>query len=596
MTVMHAMLGNAAVAAVLALLALAVGCTCRSPALRHVAWVVVLLKLLTPPLVSVPLPVLPASWGTLAIEPTSPAARWALAVWVAGAAGWFVWQGRRIVRFRRRVVRAEDAGPQVAAAARRIASDLGIVCPPAVKAATGIASPMLWGWGRGAVVLFPRELLARLAPEARDTLLAHELAHFLRRDHLTRVLEFVATGFYWWHPAVWLARAAVEAAEEECCDAWVVGGLAASPRRYAEALLATVDFAAELQRPCLPPGACAANRGVRLLHRRLVGIIHAERPSRLRGGTAIRVLTAAVLLIQPVLRAATPEPGVRKQAAEVRSRTVVPDSYVPSAATGPSSPPKAAEPPAWATAVAPNGAVTALARDHEVVLRRADGTVTALGPGKPVALAFAPDSKRLATAGPGALVRTWDDRGCLLAKACVPAKAWSIAYTPDGTRLLVLDAAGGISVRHPDTLALLTSWSLEGPANTIACAPDSRTVAVACGSWLDEFGWVECWSITEPRKLASYAMCAPVGAVRFAPDGGMLVIGGWNGLLVWRRLPDGELVAKRKLSKDLVAGASFSPDAGTLPLVPPPEPPAPPTPAPSAGPELLPGISLLPQR
>src|SRR5262249_30208315 len=152
-------------------------------------------------------------------------------------------------------------------------------------------------WGRGTVVLFPRELLVRLVPEARDTLLAHELAHFLRRDHWVRVLEFVATGLYWWHPAVWLARAGIAAAEGECCDAWVVGGLAASPRRYAEALLATVDFAAELRRPCLPPGACAASRSMRLLHRRLVGIIHAERPGRLRGAVAIRAAAVAVLLI-----------------------------------------------------------------------------------------------------------------------------------------------------------------------------------------------------------------------------------------------------------------------------------------------------------
>src|SRR5947209_3782707 len=179
--VMHAMLGNAAVVAVLALLALVVGRTCPSPAVRHIAWVLVLLKLVTPPLFSIPLPVLPASWATPPAEPALPTGRilqpppstpttpespakgvmrapiwWdrsraevavqgALAVWVAGAAGWFVWQGRRIIRFRRRVARAEDAGPEVAAAARRLAAALGIARPPAVMAATGIGSPMLWG-------------------------------------------------------------------------------------------------------------------------------------------------------------------------------------------------------------------------------------------------------------------------------------------------------------------------------------------------------------------------------------------------------------------------------------------------------------------
>src|SRR5260370_26459759 len=69
MTAMHAMLGNAAVAAVLALVALAIGCACRSPAVRHAAWILVLLKLVTPPLFSVPLRVLPASWGTPPAKP-----------------------------------------------------------------------------------------------------------------------------------------------------------------------------------------------------------------------------------------------------------------------------------------------------------------------------------------------------------------------------------------------------------------------------------------------------------------------------------------------------------------------------------------------
>jgi len=221
------------------------------------------------------------------------------------------------------------------------------------------------------------------------------------------------------------------------------------------------------------------------------------------------------------------------------------------------------------------------------VLRRADGTVTVLGPGKPLALAFAPDSRRLATAGPGTLVRTWDDRGCQVNETHVPAAARAVAYTPDGTLLLVLDAAGGVSVLDPQTLASVTAWSVEGPANSIACAPDNRTVAVACGFWRDaDTGWVECWSIMEGRKLTTYPAAAPVGATRFAPDGRVLVIGGWNGLLAWRTLPDGMLVAERQLPKDVVAATAFSPDAATLPLEPPPEI----LPLPSPVPELMPDV------
>jgi bla regulator protein BlaR1 len=589
MTVTQAMLGNAAVAAMLALLVLGAGYVFRSPALRHAAWVLVLLKLVTPPLFSIPLRVLPAEAAGI----PSGWARWrgeaaqaGVVVWVAGAVGWFVWQSRRIVRFRRRVARAEDAGPEVAAAHRRIAAALGIAQPPAVKAAIGIGSPMLWGLGRSTVILFPRELLARLAPEARDTLLAHELAHFLRRDHWVRALEVVATGIYWWHPAVWLARMGIEAAEEECCDAWVIGGLAASPRRYAEALLATVDFVEELRRPCLPPGTCAANRGVRLLHRRLVGILHARRPCRLRGAAAIRAAALAGLLIQPVLCATTPLPD------PVRAQAPLPPSSPPVAHGSPRPPLHVSraspEPRAWATAPAPNGVVNAVARDHEVVLRRADGRERVLKPGKPIALTFAPDGQRLATAGPGPLVRMWDHEGNLLAETHVSKTAWSVAFTPDGSKLLVLDAKGTISVLDPHTLARVSDWSVGESANSIACAPDGQTVAVAFG-WYKEPetpGWVECWSIAERRKLATYNASASVGAARFGPDGKMLVLGSWTGLLTWRTFPGGELVAERQMPKDLVAAAAFSPDAGTLPLDPPPEPEPPPLLVPQRVPEL----------
>src|SRR5947209_10494262 len=57
------MLGNAAAAAVLAVLAAALSYFVRAPAVRHAAWVLVLLKLVTPPVVGLPLPVLPAAWA-----------------------------------------------------------------------------------------------------------------------------------------------------------------------------------------------------------------------------------------------------------------------------------------------------------------------------------------------------------------------------------------------------------------------------------------------------------------------------------------------------------------------------------------------------
>jgi WD40 repeat protein len=288
-----------------------------------------------------------------------------------------------------------------------------------------------------------------------------------------------------------------------------------------------------------------------------------------------------------VLRAATPDDT------QPPPEPVVPYIPVPGSAPCP-RPVKTVEPRAWASAEAPTGELTVIARDQEVLLRRPDGTTVALGPGRPLALAFAPGGRRLATVGPGALVRTWDDRGGLLAEAHVLTAGRSVAYTPDGTRVLVLDDAGTVSVHDAQTLTQVASWTVEGPANGLTCSPDGTTVAVAFGSWLSETGWVECWSIAERREVAHYPAPGPVGATRFTPDGRVLVIGCWNGFVAWRSVAGGELIAARQLSKDAVASAAFSPDSGTLPFDPPPEPAPPPTPV-VPPPELIQAIGELPR-
>ena len=63
-TVLQTGLSNALVASALALVAVLVGCCCRRPALVHGLWLLVLLKLVTPPLVPVPI-----AWPT----PPAPA-------------------------------------------------------------------------------------------------------------------------------------------------------------------------------------------------------------------------------------------------------------------------------------------------------------------------------------------------------------------------------------------------------------------------------------------------------------------------------------------------------------------------------------------
>src|SRR5262245_11013361 len=64
-------LANAVCAGLLALLALAAGRVCRRPAILHGLWLLVLVKLVTPPLFSLPVRVLPAEEpATVAVAST----------------------------------------------------------------------------------------------------------------------------------------------------------------------------------------------------------------------------------------------------------------------------------------------------------------------------------------------------------------------------------------------------------------------------------------------------------------------------------------------------------------------------------------------
>jgi beta-lactamase regulating signal transducer with metallopeptidase domain len=125
-------------------------------------------------------------------------------------------------------------------------------------------------------------------------LLTHELAHYRRGDHWVRLLELVVTGLYWWHPIVWWGRREIEIAEEECCDAWVVGQFPQAPRRYAEALLETIDFLA-LTQPQLPPVASGIG-DVPLLRKRLTQIMRGAAPKTMSHLGRLAVLLSVVLL------------------------------------------------------------------------------------------------------------------------------------------------------------------------------------------------------------------------------------------------------------------------------------------------------------
>jgi beta-lactamase regulating signal transducer with metallopeptidase domain len=326
-TLLHIALSNAAVAAALAVAALAVTVALRRPALSHAAWLLVLLKLLTPPLFTVPVEWPGTAVSTVAPEPVveqwgaphgdlsqqieagllgdepvvddvmgaqpfaaeealAPVAVegpsvWArvrahralalVSVWAFGSSMVLVLIASRLYRFRRILRHATPAGDDVQGQVRMLCEDLDIRPAPSVYFVPGGVCPMLIGFGRASRILVPRGLWWHLDENQRATLLVHELAHLRRGDQWIRLIELLVTVAYWWNPVAWFARRELREAEEQCCDAWVVWAMPHSARDYAVALMEAIDLTTRA-RPVAVPVLGSGMGEFHHLRRRLIMI------------------------------------------------------------------------------------------------------------------------------------------------------------------------------------------------------------------------------------------------------------------------------------------------------------------------------------
>jgi beta-lactamase regulating signal transducer with metallopeptidase domain len=189
----------------------------------------------------------------------------AASAWLAGTTVFLVISAVRLARFHRALANTGPAADEVLQLASSLAVRLGVSSRFRLRVTDGRISPLVWPIGRP-TVLMPRRLLSELPREELQTLLAHELAHLRRKDHWVRWLELVVTALYWWHPVVWWARAAIQRAEEQACDAWVVSALPGIAQHYASALFKAAQFASE-SRPAAPAVASALGSGGNFVER-----------------------------------------------------------------------------------------------------------------------------------------------------------------------------------------------------------------------------------------------------------------------------------------------------------------------------------------
>jgi beta-lactamase regulating signal transducer with metallopeptidase domain len=224
------------------------------------------------------------SWTTVAVS-----------LWLIGSISWFVLAAVRVFRFGQFVRQAELAPEHLQAAANRLGERFGLRRCPQVRVLAARIPPLLWRLKRRAVIVLPSDLLHEIGTTEQTALVAHELAHYRRGDHLIRWAEAVVLGLYWWHPVVWWARRRLHQAEELCCDAWVLWALPECAKGYAHALLTAVEYLSPQRSPL--PAVTAGLGQVGPLKRRLEMIVSGNTNRRMSWVGAIVVVMAAMAVL-----------------------------------------------------------------------------------------------------------------------------------------------------------------------------------------------------------------------------------------------------------------------------------------------------------
>ncbi len=330
----------------LAALAVLVLVACRllpikSPALRHLLWVVVLLKPLVAVAISSPYtlftPLVPSvdpNWNTLAFSPVehptmqvaaSPAiatssvplttAGWGAILWIAGAALLIgrILIGYGIVWFLRQQAQVQRDGP-LCDALRQARLRLSGYPKVEVAISSSISSPMALGILRP-IIVFPADLVEKLRTDELALILMHELAHVRRWDNLTLLLQRLVAAVLFFHPAVWLCGRMLRREAEQACDDLVVCSTGRS-EAYARSLAHVAEravYSNPLIRRIPTMNAFAAESDLALRIRRTLG------GGARRMGMRARVL-AAVLLC-PL--AAITLPSVSKVAAASSKQNIL---------------------------------------------------------------------------------------------------------------------------------------------------------------------------------------------------------------------------------------------------------------------------------
>ncbi|MFM9962448.1 MAG: M56 family metallopeptidase [Planctomycetaceae bacterium] len=202
-----------------------------------------------------------------------------------------LWGGRRL---RRRVHLIDDSA--LLDAMRRQATALGLKLLPVLAYCERVTVPTVVGVLKP-MILLPVTLASGLSPEQIESVLAHELAHLRRYDHLVNLLQRVIESLLFAHPAVWWVSHRIRDEREHCCDDLVVA-CGAMPLDYAKSLLRVAELsrAPRLGRSIAAVSLLVTGDKPSNLRQRIARLLGESATPALRISPRVLTLSAAVVL------------------------------------------------------------------------------------------------------------------------------------------------------------------------------------------------------------------------------------------------------------------------------------------------------------
>ena len=225
---------------------------------------------------------------------------WCALLWLTGVAGlasWILFRWRSVARLVREASPAPESLVRLLDQARKSAGikqqvELRLTHQPISPAVCGLAHP---------AILLPAELTARLSESSLKSVLLHELVHLRRCDVWVNCAQALIQVVYWWHPLLWMANARIRHLREEAVDDAVVVALGSESDGYAPTLLEVARLA--LDRPMSALGLVGILESHNSLKQRIARLVNFTAP-RKAGLTVfsligIAAFAAAALPMEP---------------------------------------------------------------------------------------------------------------------------------------------------------------------------------------------------------------------------------------------------------------------------------------------------------